>query len=95
MRRKYVPGSNANVFISTTRPLSFNGNDVSLLVSDHPSLDRRECSTVTAWIYLEEYPQWAGIVTKGNKTNINKDAKKVYTGCAPEEKSVAAAKQRS
>lgn len=51
--------------------LSFDGKNDYVLVSDNPSLDMKNGFTITAWIYLESYTEWASIVTKGNKPNIN------------------------
>lgn len=51
--------------------LSFDGQDDYVMVPDNPSLDLQNSFTIAAWIYLEEYTEWASIVTKGDKPNIN------------------------
>ena len=51
--------------------LYFDGQDDYVLVSDNPSLDLHSSFTIAAWIYLEEYTEWASLVTKGDKPNIN------------------------
>lgn len=51
--------------------LSFDGRDDYVVVSADPSLDMNNGFTIAAWIYLEEYTEWASIVTKGNKPNVN------------------------
>jgi hypothetical protein len=61
---------------STATPLPhwallFDGRDDYIVVADDPSLDLQNNFTITAWIYLKEYTEWASIVTKGDKPNIN------------------------
>jgi hypothetical protein len=51
--------------------LAFDGQDDYVLVEDDPSLDLQNSFTIAAWIYLEEYTEWASIVTKGGKPNTN------------------------
>ena len=51
--------------------LSFDGEDDYVVVADHPSLDLQNSFTVTAWIYLKDYTEWASVVTKGDKPNLN------------------------
>ena len=51
--------------------LAFDGQDDYVWVQDHPSLDLQHSFTVAAWIYLEEYTEWASLVTKGGKPNLN------------------------
>ena len=51
--------------------LLFDGRDDYVVVADDPSLDLQNSFTITAWIYLKEYTEWASIVTKGDKPNIN------------------------
>lgn len=51
--------------------LSFDGQDDYVLVPHDPSLDLQNSFTIAAWIYLEGYTEWASIVTKGNKPNVN------------------------
>lgn len=54
--------------------LSFDGVDDYVEVPDDPSLDLTDGFTITAWIYLEEYTEWASIVTKGGLPNGAGDA---------------------
>lgn len=49
--------------------LSFDGTDDYVRVPDDPSLDMTDGFTIAAWIYLEEYTEWASIVTKGGIVN--------------------------
>jgi len=51
--------------------LSFDGIDDYVMVSNHASLHMTDSFTIAAWIYMEEYTEWASIVTKGNKPNVN------------------------
>ena len=51
--------------------LFFDGQDDYILIDDDPSLDLQNSFTIAAWIYLESYTEWASIVTKGDKPNIN------------------------
>ena len=51
--------------------LLFDGLDDYVVVPDNPSLDLQNSFTVSAWIYLKDYTEWASIVTKGDKPNIN------------------------
>jgi hypothetical protein len=51
--------------------LAFDGSDDYVIVQDHPSLDLTSSFTIAAWIYLEEYTEWASLVTKGDKPNLN------------------------
>jgi len=51
--------------------LSFDGRDDYVIVADDPSLDLQNSFTIAAWIYLEDYTEWASIVTKGDKPNTN------------------------
>ena len=51
--------------------LAFDGRDDYIWVKDSPSLDMQNSFTIAGWIYLEEYTEWASIVTKGNKPNVN------------------------
>ncbi len=45
--------------------LSFDGVDDYVLVPDNLSLDMTDGFTITAWIYLNDYTEWASVVTKG------------------------------
>jgi hypothetical protein len=45
--------------------LAFDGIDDYVEVPDAPSVDMTDGFTIAAWIYLEEYTEWASIVTKG------------------------------
>jgi hypothetical protein len=54
--------------------LSFDGIDDYVVVPDAPSLDMTNGFTVAAWIYLEEYVEWASVVTKGGLPNDAGDA---------------------
>ena len=49
--------------------LSYDGTDDYVRVSDDPSLDMTDGFTIAAWIYLEQYFEWASIVTKGGVEN--------------------------
>lgn len=51
--------------------LYFDGKDDYVVVEDDPSLDLSDSFTVAAWIYLQNYTEWASIVTKGDKPNVN------------------------
>ena len=51
--------------------LALDGRDDYVIVADDPSLDLQNSFTVTAWIYLKDYTEWASIVTKGDKPNVN------------------------
>lgn len=45
--------------------LDFDGSTGYVEVPDHPSLDITDEFTITAWINLSSYTEWASIVTKG------------------------------
>jgi hypothetical protein len=49
--------------------LDLNGAGDYVRVPDNPSLDLSGRFTVAAWIYIEEYTEWASIVTKGETVN--------------------------
>jgi hypothetical protein len=49
--------------------LYFNGYDNFIEVPDHESLDLANEFTISAWIYIEEYREWASITTKGINSN--------------------------
>ena len=51
--------------------LFFDGQDDYVRVEDDPSLDLANSFTIAAWIYLLDYAEWASVVTKGDKPNIN------------------------
>ena len=51
--------------------LSFDGVDDYVRVEEDPSLDLENSFTIAAWIYMDEYTEWASLVTKGDKPNIN------------------------
>jgi hypothetical protein len=51
--------------------LTFDGQDDYVMVEDDPLLDLQNSFTIAAWIYLENYTEWASLVTKGDKPNIN------------------------
>src|SRR5919109_2594697 len=51
--------------------LLFDGRDDYVRVEDDPSLDLPSSFTIAAWIYLQDYTEWASVVTKGDKPNIN------------------------
>ena len=45
--------------------LRFNGFNEYVEVAHDPSLDLTDGFTIAAWVYLEDYDEWASIVTKG------------------------------
>ncbi len=49
--------------------LSFDGDGDYVIIQDSPSLDMTSGFTISAWIYLENYTEWASIVTKGTDDN--------------------------
>ena len=51
--------------------LYFDGQDDYVVVEDDPSLDVENSFTVAAWIYVQDYTEWASVVTKGDKPNVN------------------------
>jgi hypothetical protein len=51
--------------------LAFDGKDDYMMVPEDPSLDLPNSFTIAAWIYLEGYREWASLVTKGDKPNVN------------------------
>lgn len=55
-------GSNSNA-------IEFDGTDDYVQVPDNPSLDLTSQFTVAAWININEYMEWASIVTKGQNSN--------------------------
>jgi hypothetical protein len=71
-----VTGVTATSVVASPTPanvsaLSFDGRADYVMVPDDPSLDLQNSFTIAAWIYLEEYTEWASLVTKGDKPNIN------------------------
>jgi hypothetical protein len=71
-----VTGNTLPPIIPTVNPtsgsaLTFDGRDDYMMVADDPSLDLPNSFTIAAWIYLEGYREWASLVTKGDKPNIN------------------------
>lgn len=51
--------------------LLFDGRDDYVRVEDDPSLDLPSSFTIAAWINLQDYTEWASVVTKGDKPNFN------------------------
>ena len=51
--------------------ISFDGVDDYIRVEEDASLDLPKSFSIAAWIYLEEYTEWASLVTKGDKPNLN------------------------
>jgi hypothetical protein len=45
--------------------LDFDGSTGYVAVPDDPSLDITSEFTITAWVYLRTYTEWASVVTKG------------------------------
>lgn len=43
-------------------------------IPDHNSLDLQEEGTIEAWIYVNSFQDWAGVVYKGDKTDFSDDA---------------------
>ncbi|MGD9900056.1 MAG: LamG-like jellyroll fold domain-containing protein [Calditrichaceae bacterium] len=74
--------------------ISFDGIDDYVQIQDDPSLDMTMSFTIAAWVYLEDYVEWASIVTKGgfdgdpelgeNNYTIHQtaDGRLRFTGCA-------------
>ena len=65
------PAQFPSVTPANVAALSFDGQDDYVMVPDDPSLDLQNSFTIAGWIYLEEYTEWASLVTKGDKPNIN------------------------
>ena len=51
-----------------------NVNGSIIHIPDHSSLDLREEGTVEAWIYVNSFQDWAGVVYKGDKLDFSDDA---------------------
>lgn len=49
--------------------LALDGDGDFVQVPDAPSLDMTDGLTIAAWIYLDEYTDWASVVTKGTGQN--------------------------
>lgn len=54
---------------SKDRAVAFDGVDDYIQVPDNPSIDLANAFTVAAWINMDQYVEWASIVTKGQSTN--------------------------
>ncbi|MDH5414541.1 MAG: LamG domain-containing protein [Flavobacteriaceae bacterium] len=49
--------------------LSFDGDSDFVVIEDSPSLNMTNGFTISAWVYLRSYTEWASIVTKGTDDN--------------------------
>ncbi|KAA3657835.1 MAG: LamG domain-containing protein [Calditrichaeota bacterium] len=49
--------------------LALDGDGDYVVIPDSPSLDMPNSFTITAWIFLNEYTEWASVVTKGTDDN--------------------------
>ena len=62
--------SSSDIDVSDSRlgrghALSFNGSTDYIVVPHHESLNLTDGFTITAWIHINEYVEWASIVAKG------------------------------
>lgn len=54
--------------------LDFKGNGEFINIADHNSLDLTTEGTISAWIYLDSYVNFSGIIHKGDKTDYSDEA---------------------
>jgi hypothetical protein len=54
--------------------LKFNGNSDVVTVLDHASLDLTDQGTVAAWIYIQNFRDFAGIIHKGDRADFSDEA---------------------
>jgi hypothetical protein len=54
--------------------LNFNGSTDAVTILDHASLDLTNQGTVAAWIYIEGYRDFAGIIHKGDRPDFSDEA---------------------
>lgn len=66
-----MPSTQAPPTPTPDSALLFDGQDDYVQVADSSSLDLQTSFTISAWIYLEQYTEWASLVTKGDKPNTN------------------------
>ena len=51
-----------------------NVNGSIVHINDHRSLDLQEEGTIEAWIYVNSFQDWAGVIYKGDKPDFSDDA---------------------
>lgn len=51
-----------------------NVNGSIIHIPDHSSLDLQEEGTIEAWIYVNSFQDWAGVIYKGDKLDFSDDA---------------------
>lgn len=59
--------------VSRGSALAFDGIDDYVVVPDNESLDMTTGFTISAWVYLEAYTEWASIMTKGGAPDGSSD----------------------
>ncbi len=74
-----MTGLKSHATHSPRMALYLDGIDDYIMVPDAPSLDMTTSFTISAWVYMDSYVEWASVVTKGGVADETVESFNNYT----------------